>query len=217
MYRLPCIFCSLITLATPRQDWTGSNPNRREVEVVASLSQGRTAAAQCGLFTHKSVPVIFESPCITHYTLIPLGRVAIWKLIVAQMIKKFHLLADVHAVPGVKSLASHRGGSGSSSGHVGSVVDKVALGNVFSGYFGFPCQSSFHQILHNHPHLLSGAGSGRSTKWTQSHPTENNNNNWIPGLYCHVQKNMPLNSILSQMNPAYAVIYYLNFILILYF
>jgi len=33
------------------------------VEVVASLSQGRTAAAQCGLFTYKSVPVIFEQPC----------------------------------------------------------------------------------------------------------------------------------------------------------
>jgi len=33
------------------------------VEVVASLSQGRTAAAQCGLFTHKSVPVTFEPPC----------------------------------------------------------------------------------------------------------------------------------------------------------
>jgi len=33
------------------------------VEVVASLSQGRTAAAQCGFFTHKSVPVIFEPPC----------------------------------------------------------------------------------------------------------------------------------------------------------
>jgi len=33
------------------------------VDVVASLSQGRTAAAQCGLFTHKSVPVIFEPPC----------------------------------------------------------------------------------------------------------------------------------------------------------
>jgi hypothetical protein len=33
------------------------------VEVVASLSQGRTAAAQCGLFTHKSVPVIFEPHC----------------------------------------------------------------------------------------------------------------------------------------------------------
>jgi len=34
------------------------------VEVVASLSQGHRAAAQCGLFTHKSVPVIFEAPCI---------------------------------------------------------------------------------------------------------------------------------------------------------
>jgi len=33
------------------------------VEVVASLSQGRTVAAQCGLFTYKSVPVIFEPPC----------------------------------------------------------------------------------------------------------------------------------------------------------
>jgi len=32
---------------------------------VASLSQGRTAAAQCGLFTYKSVPVIFEPPCNT--------------------------------------------------------------------------------------------------------------------------------------------------------
>ena len=33
------------------------------MEVVASLSQGRIAAAQCGLFTYKSVPVIFEPPC----------------------------------------------------------------------------------------------------------------------------------------------------------
>jgi hypothetical protein len=28
----------------------------------------------------------------------------------------------------------------------GFVVDKVALGQVFSEYFNFPCQSSFHQI-----------------------------------------------------------------------
>jgi hypothetical protein len=26
---------------------------------------------------------------------------------------------------------------------------------VFSKYFGFPCQSSFHQLIHNHPHLSS--------------------------------------------------------------
>ena len=37
--------------------------------VVASLSQGRTAAAQCGLFTHKSVPVIFEPPCTGIYSM----------------------------------------------------------------------------------------------------------------------------------------------------
>ena len=37
------------------------------MEVVASLSQGRTAAAQCGLFTYKSVPVIFEPPCTFLY------------------------------------------------------------------------------------------------------------------------------------------------------
>jgi len=30
------------------------------VEVMASLSQGRTTAAQCDLRTYKSVPVIFE-------------------------------------------------------------------------------------------------------------------------------------------------------------
>jgi len=37
------------------------------VEVLASLSQGRIAA-QCDLFTHKSVPVIFEPPCIQGVT-----------------------------------------------------------------------------------------------------------------------------------------------------
>jgi hypothetical protein len=34
---------------------------------------------------------------------------------------------------------------------VGFVVDKVALGQVFSEYFGFPCQSPFHQFLHKSP------------------------------------------------------------------
>jgi hypothetical protein len=29
-------------------------------------------------------------------------------------------------------------------GQVGIVVDRVALGKVFSEYFGFPCHSSFH-------------------------------------------------------------------------
>jgi hypothetical protein len=37
---------------------------------------------------------------------------------------------------------------------VGFVVDKVASGQVFSEYFGFPWQNrSFHQLLHPHNHL----------------------------------------------------------------
>jgi len=58
------------------------------VEVVASLSHGRTAAAQCGLFTHKSVPVIFEPPCNTA------GLIAIGDQVTLQLIpgdqKPFH-------------------------------------------------------------------------------------------------------------------------------
>jgi hypothetical protein len=41
--------------------------------------------------------------------------------------------------------------------HVGFVVDKVAVGQFFSEYFGFPCQFYFHRVLHTY-HLSSGAG-----------------------------------------------------------
>jgi hypothetical protein len=52
---------------------------------------------------------------------------------------------------------------------VGSVVDKVALRQVFSEYFGFPCQSLFHQLLHNHNHSgqVQEGSSGRRAEWTQ--------------------------------------------------
>jgi hypothetical protein len=43
------------------------------------------------------------------------------------------------------------------SGHVGFVVDKVALGQFFSKHFGFPCQFSFHRLLHTH-HLSRRIG-----------------------------------------------------------
>jgi hypothetical protein len=43
------------------------------------------------------------------------------------------------------------------SGHVGFVVNKVTLGQVFSEYFGFTCQFSFHTLPHTH-HLSSVAG-----------------------------------------------------------
>jgi hypothetical protein len=40
------------------------------------------------------------------------------------------------------------------SSHVGFVVDKVALGQVFSEYFGFHCKFAFHRLLHNHHNHL---------------------------------------------------------------
>jgi hypothetical protein len=43
-------------------------------------------------------------------------------------------------------------------GDVRFVVDEVALGQVFSEYFGFLCQFSFHRLLHIHHHISSGAG-----------------------------------------------------------
>jgi hypothetical protein len=41
----------------------------------------------------------------------------------------------------------------SSGQHVVFLVDKAAVGQDFSEYLGFPCQSSFHQFLHHHNHL----------------------------------------------------------------
>jgi hypothetical protein len=35
---------------------------------------------------------------------------------------------------------------------------QVALGQFFSEYFSFPCQFSFHRMLHTRHHLSSGAG-----------------------------------------------------------
>jgi hypothetical protein len=55
------------------------------------------------------------------------------------------------------------------------VMDKVAVGQVLSEYFGFPANynstdcSTF--IIICHPALLQWSSSGQSTKWTQSHPT----------------------------------------------
>jgi hypothetical protein len=56
------------------------------------------------------------------------------------------------AAPQLKQLVAgfpqRRPGFKPGSGQVGFVMDKMELGQFFSEYFGFPCQSSFH---HNHP------------------------------------------------------------------
>jgi hypothetical protein len=55
--------------------------------------------------------------------------------------------------------ASHRGDPGSSTGQVmwDLWLTKWHWGR-FSEYFGFPCQFSFHRLLHIHHHPKSGAG-----------------------------------------------------------
>jgi hypothetical protein len=50
---------------------------------------------------------------------------------------------------------------------VGFVVDKAALGQVFSKYFGFPCQSTNISIIIITRGLAQQAVSGRSAEWTQ--------------------------------------------------
>ena len=48
-------FCSLITLATPRQDWTGSNPSRREGGGCGfTLSRSRSCCAVRLVYTQIS-------------------------------------------------------------------------------------------------------------------------------------------------------------------
>jgi len=70
------------------------------VEVVASLSQGRTAAAQCGLFTHKSVPVIFERPCVYIYIYI---YILVHKEAVRQVGYLLELYRDAHGHQNIKN------------------------------------------------------------------------------------------------------------------
>jgi hypothetical protein len=71
------------------------------------------------------------------------------------------------------SFPSRRPGFDPTSDHVRFVVDKVALGQVFSEYFGFSWQSSFPYKF-----IIRGwcnrAVRGRHTKWNQSHPTPTN-------------------------------------------
>jgi hypothetical protein len=66
------------------------------------------------------------------------------------------------AVPRLRRLVAgftpRRPGFEPGSGHVGFMVDKVALGQVFSENFGFPCQFASHRLLHNHHPLSSRVG-----------------------------------------------------------
>jgi hypothetical protein len=64
---------------------------------------------------------------------------------------------------------------------VGFVVDKVSLGQVFSKYFGFPCQFSFHRLLLVH-HLSSGAGVADMPNGLNLTPTQEKKKQWATSL-----------------------------------
>jgi hypothetical protein len=75
--------------------------------------------------------------------------------------QKFYLYFFL-AVPYLRELVAgfppRRPGFEPWSGHVGFLVHKVALGQIFFDYIGFPCQLSFHRLLHIHHPPSSGAG-----------------------------------------------------------
>jgi hypothetical protein len=56
---------------------------------------------------------------------------------------------------------------------VGFVVEEMTLGQDFSEYFGFPCQLSFHRLLHIHHYLSSEAGKiGHQVASASPHPRQ---------------------------------------------
>lgn len=86
----------------------------------------------------------------------------------------------------VTGLPPRRPGFDPRSGNVWFLVDKVAMGQIFSEYLALSCQLSCHPVFH--AYLSSGLWqcgptSGWRTKWTQSHPPPSPNTNWKKPKY----------------------------------
>jgi hypothetical protein len=60
----------------------------------------------------------------------------------------------MHKKRAVARAGIRRRGFEPESGHVRFMVDKVALGQVSSQYFRFPCQFSLHELFHTGRALL---------------------------------------------------------------
>jgi hypothetical protein len=83
------------------------------------------------------------------------------------------------------------------------MVDKVAMGQVFSDYFDFLCQFSFPQVPHTHHHLSSGAGTVGQKVADVPRPTSSQETNkkliylfWC--AYCNLSISDYMTEILSQ-------------------
>jgi hypothetical protein len=96
------------------------------------------------------------------------------------------------------------------SGYVGFVVNKVALGQVFSEYFGFPCKFSFYWL--HYTHLPSGAGRmGPSVagvpsglRLTPPHPTQPLNKGCFLLLETHLSHSSVTNNDEAIFRVAYS-------------
>jgi hypothetical protein len=74
----------------------------------------------------------------------------------SKVVSKGHWLAVPQLRRFVAGFSLRRPGFELGTAHVGYVVHKVALVQVFSEYFCFPCHS-FHRLFHIHHHPPSGA------------------------------------------------------------
>jgi hypothetical protein len=78
-----------------------------------------------------------------------------WDFVTISRFGKLSVLSYVydeavsHRLPTVVALVRAQ------ASHVGFVMDKMALDQVLSEYFGFPYQFSFHRLFHIHHHHLS--------------------------------------------------------------
>jgi hypothetical protein len=119
-----------------------------------SLARTELHIPQFVLSNH--VPILSKILFATHSSTLKIGDNILSSLAKHLSISGFVSCKSIAlAAPQLKRLAAgcppRRPGFNPGSGQVRFVVDKVALGQVFSEDFGFPCLS-FHQILHPHNH-----------------------------------------------------------------
>jgi len=115
------------------------------VEVVSSLSQGRTAAAQCGLFTYKSVPVIFEPPCNSPHFMEPEPSLPHSKCPTGpRLLQTFRNRIRFYA----EELLAHRPNPKLEDQTLSAVSD--CLFNIFAATLHIGCRSSVRNLRTRH-------------------------------------------------------------------
>jgi hypothetical protein len=152
----------------------------RNYHIYWNISRLRSDAIGCwpriptGRFYFQKMSVIYVCSYQHKWTWLNLPLFSLWGFnvmiiflfcffyVYRSIIDCLYLYISQLAVPYLRRLVAgfppRRPGFEPRSSHGGFMVDKVALGQVFSEYLCFPCQFSFHRLLHTHHHLSSEAG-----------------------------------------------------------